>query len=272
MKKVTTIEKDKHLEKLLQEVTKRVFDRYNDIEGRENQHNHLQATIQALHETTGISLNEIQTIASEVEQKFEIQPTPTEKQPVTHPEPAVVENILPDLGVSKYTFEELSEKVEKGLREFINHLVVYGIINVGLVVTNYLTSSFPWAIFPFFGWGVGLAAHYFEGVLWPRKDLIKKTRMVNNQIHFILSENWSKYRSGQRDDLFNAIYRLTVTEANRNTIEDYLVKVDPTISSQSANIIGVQIEALQNKFILKKPTFMDNIGKGIKKKLENTFS
>ncbi len=37
MKKITAIEKDKHLEKLLQEVTKRVFDRYNDIEGKEKQ-------------------------------------------------------------------------------------------------------------------------------------------------------------------------------------------------------------------------------------------
>lgn len=44
---------------------------------------------------------------------------------------------------------------------FRSHLIAYAFVNAGLVVINFLTTGFDpfWAIWPMFGWGIGLAAH-----------------------------------------------------------------------------------------------------------------
>jgi len=44
------------------------------------------------------------------------------------------------------------------LKAFYNSLVAYCIVIPVLVYINYLTTSFPWAIFPTVGWGMGLVS------------------------------------------------------------------------------------------------------------------
>jgi len=42
---------------------------------------------------------------------------------------------------------------------FIGHLIPYILVNGLLITINVLTTRFPWALFPAFGWGIGLFSH-----------------------------------------------------------------------------------------------------------------
>jgi hypothetical protein len=44
-------------------------------------------------------------------------------------------------------------------RGFFRHLVPYVMVNGLLVTINYLTTHFPWALFPALAWGIGLIMH-----------------------------------------------------------------------------------------------------------------
>ena len=47
---------------------------------------------------------------------------------------------------------------------FYTHLVIYVVVNVFLVIIWYTFSrnGFPWFIFPIFGWGIGISAHFLQ--------------------------------------------------------------------------------------------------------------
>lgn len=64
---------------------------------------------------------------------------------------------------------ELRQLRREQWRRFVAHLIPYIIINGFLVTLNFLTTHFPWALFPAFGWGIGLAFH-FTGVLLPNRQ------------------------------------------------------------------------------------------------------
>lgn len=76
------------------------------------------------------------------------------------------------------------EQVKKE-REFHGNLISYIVIIPALAIFNYLTSNFPWVLFPIFGWGLGVTIHAmsvygwnpFFGKNWEErkiKDLMKK--------------------------------------------------------------------------------------------------
>ena len=49
-------------------------------------------------------------------------------------------------------------------REFLEHLVAYGIVNgalwvIWLIIALTAGATFPWPLFPMAGWGIGLAFH-----------------------------------------------------------------------------------------------------------------
>ncbi len=47
--------------------------------------------------------------------------------------------------------------------DFYVHFAVYLAVNVFLVVLWWaIGGGFPWFIFPLFGWGIGIAAHFAE--------------------------------------------------------------------------------------------------------------
>ena len=64
--------------------------------------------------------------------------------------------------------EELREKARKIAQkksDFHIHLVIYLAVNAFLIIIWYTTlglASFPWFVFPLFGWGIGIAAHAVE--------------------------------------------------------------------------------------------------------------
>jgi len=58
-------------------------------------------------------------------------------------------------------YKKAKERVEK-LKGFYGNLLAYCIVIPFLALLNYQTTSFPWVIFPIFGWGIGVAAHGME--------------------------------------------------------------------------------------------------------------
>lgn len=58
-------------------------------------------------------------------------------------------------------YEKAKERVE-AIKGFYGNLTAYCIVIPILMIINYNTTSFPWAIFPALGWGFGLTAHGLE--------------------------------------------------------------------------------------------------------------
>lgn len=89
---------------------------------------------------------------------------------------------IPTEAIETAASEVLAERVERTelvtmrreqWRGFLGHLVPYLFVNGLLVTLNVLTTHFPWAIFPAFGWGIGLVSH-FLAVLWPNRRRLER--------------------------------------------------------------------------------------------------
>ncbi len=65
---------------------------------------------------------------------------------------------------------------------FYTHLSVYTVVNTGLIVLNILLDSGrPFAIFPLFGWGIGLLFHGLAVFLHGSKAAWKQ-RMIDKEM------------------------------------------------------------------------------------------
>ena len=76
-----------------------------------------------------------------------------------------------------YTTDEVqkAKKRVKAKKGFYQHLMSFAIVNIFLISLNLLTSpSYFWFIFPFLGWGVGLAFHYVEVFGIPGFNILSK--------------------------------------------------------------------------------------------------
>ncbi|HIE14039.1 TPA: 2TM domain-containing protein [Candidatus Bathyarchaeota archaeon] len=63
-------------------------------------------------------------------------------------------------------------RIEKAKREFSIHLIVYVIVNVMLIVINLMyTPKYIWFFYPLLGWGIGIAIHYYAGVVHLLKEM-----------------------------------------------------------------------------------------------------
>lgn len=45
------------------------------------------------------------------------------------------------------------------LKGFYTHLTIYLIFVLVFTILNYISTDFPWAIFPIVGWGLGVLSH-----------------------------------------------------------------------------------------------------------------
>ncbi|MDR1525860.1 MAG: 2TM domain-containing protein [Tannerella sp.] len=64
---------------------------------------------------------------------------------------------------SNNKLRERAERRVDELRGFYSHLLTYCLVNAGLFLINYLSSSHYWWFFwPLFGWGIGLLCHGFS--------------------------------------------------------------------------------------------------------------
>lgn len=67
---------------------------------------------------------------------------------------------------SRDAFREQEAKQTARRRAFILHLAVFLSANLFFIVIWAVTGAgFPWFVFPFFGWGIGLVAHAVSALL-----------------------------------------------------------------------------------------------------------
>jgi Na+-driven multidrug efflux pump len=72
------------------------------------------------------------------------------------------------LTAEEYRQAEFGYTLAEARRGFKIHAAVYAVVMTGLIVLNslliaYTETDFPWVVFPFLGWGVGLTLHYIFG-------------------------------------------------------------------------------------------------------------
>ncbi len=81
----------------------------------------------------------------------------------------------------------IKERV-KAIKEFYIHFSIYLIMIPFFIWINWISTSFPWAIFPIVGWGIGVAGHAMEAFNY----------------NPILGKNWEKRKIEQfmREDDF----------------------------------------------------------------------
>jgi hypothetical protein len=75
--------------------------------------------------------------------------------------PEAIERAAAEVMAERREREELSAARAREWREFFAHLIPFFLVNALLITINVFTSRFPWALFPLFGWGVGLASHLY---------------------------------------------------------------------------------------------------------------
>ena len=71
------------------------------------------------------------------------------------------------LTTDQYKKAEFEYALAEAQRGFKIHAAVYGLVMTGLIVLNVLLiaftdADFPWVVFPFVGWGIGLTFHYVD--------------------------------------------------------------------------------------------------------------
>lgn len=59
-------------------------------------------------------------------------------------------------------YQKARRRVEE-IKSFYFHLLIFVLVNTGLVILNYFTSRGNWWFYwPLLGWGVGIVAHAFS--------------------------------------------------------------------------------------------------------------
>ena len=234
---------DKDARAIQEEIRTRVFEKYAETQGVQTQEHELRATLEALHEITQIPLSDIEKIAAEVTQEYQISNVPIKisQQQLRHLAPP-----------TDFTFEKLVEKVKRKKRSFTPHFIAYACVHIPLIYLNIISTSFPWVIFPMLGWGIGLVIHYFAAVRWPAIDLRNKIRFLKSQIHQILQENVPVYRTDVQSKIFSGVYRLVVMEGSQETMNEYLRNVDPGMSDHEVKQVTTQLCSLRNKYIKER--------------------
>ena len=72
------------------------------------------------------------------------------------------------LTAEEYRQAEFGYTLVESRRGFKVHAAVYAVVMTALIVLNsllvaYTDADFPWVVFPFVGWGIGLTFHYLYG-------------------------------------------------------------------------------------------------------------
>ena len=68
----------------------------------------------------------------------------------------------------EYMRAEFDYSLAEARHGFKIHAAVFAIVMTGLIVLNavliaFTDADFPWVVFPFLGWGIGLTFHYVYG-------------------------------------------------------------------------------------------------------------
>lgn len=232
----TPISEDQLL-RIQEEIQKRVFETYSQKQGIETQWTEIEATLEALHEVTKLPMEEIQKIAEQVTQEHA-----TKKEPLTEAV-SMAKNAI--VGTSTRSVDELDHRVQQQRRKFMPHLVSFASVNSMLIILNVITSpGFPWAMFPLFGWGIGLVIQFFSQVYYPARDVNRKRSTLQAETHQILSENISAYSTHQ-EKVFNGTYRMLLSETTLDELKNFLQNLDASIDPETAYQTSLQLIKLK---------------------------
>ncbi|MCS7116737.1 MAG: 2TM domain-containing protein [Nitrososphaerota archaeon] len=73
-------------------------------------------------------------------------------------------------------------RMEKARRAFTVHLMVYIIVNIMLITINLMyTPETIWFFYPLLGWGIGIAIHYYAGVVHLPKELEEEEALAERR-------------------------------------------------------------------------------------------
>jgi len=80
------------------------------------------------------------------------------------------------------SYERAQKRVDAKIRFFI-HLVVFVLVNIGLIVINLRNSpEYLWFIWPLVGWGIGLFFHGMGVFVFAEKSAIRE-RMIEKEMN-----------------------------------------------------------------------------------------
>lgn len=92
-----------------------------------------------------------------------------------------------DLYIKDKRYQKAKEKVE-AIKGFYGNLTAYCIVIPSLTWLNYVTTSYPWVIFPMLGWGLGVLLHGMEvygyNPLWGKRWEERKLRELMEKEDF----------------------------------------------------------------------------------------
>lgn len=236
------------LQEIQEEIRRRVYERSAAKQGIKTQLTEIEATIEALHEVTQLPMEEIEQIAQQVTRDKEAQrnlqnlqnaaPRPT--GPLRPKESAAVPRQL--------VLDELQVQVDKRRRAFMHHLVSFVVVNTMLITLNAVTGGFPWAMFPLFGWVIGLISHYLNDYHYPQRDLGRRRATLDNEIQAILYENVPQ-ATAQFERLHSGLQRMLLSGAGLQELEYFVRNAVPDVSVEGARVIALQLERLRQNVL-----------------------
>jgi hypothetical protein len=63
-------------------------------------------------------------------------------------------------------------------QDFRGHLIAYVIVNGALALMNFMTTGYPWVLWPILGWGIGLAFHAVDTFMVDDEKLERGARRL----------------------------------------------------------------------------------------------
>lgn len=84
-----------------------------------------------------------------------------------------IERAIQEITVEQKDQQDLVRLRREAWRGLLFHLVPYVCVNSLLATINYFTTSFPWALFPIMGWGIGLLSHLLA-VVFPNPERLNR--------------------------------------------------------------------------------------------------
>ena len=137
----------------------KIYERGNDLVVENN----LQPK-QVVKKSSGVGLaNIVQRYALLTKREMLIEETPKHFSVAI---PMLTKQLSTSLEIQQDYIEDkrymrAKERVKK-VKEFYSNLVSYIIVIPILAFVNYMTTDFPWVIFPALGWGFGVLVHWLE--------------------------------------------------------------------------------------------------------------
>jgi len=243
---------EKTLEYIQEKLRTKVLEQYAEKQDIKSQESELEASMQALHELTEIPIDDIRFLAKKIIEEYELKHKAKTENTKPLQKPAEVEN---------YSLDYFSMNLEKNKRNFAHHLVSFVIVNIMLIVLNSITSpQFPWAMFPFFGWSIGLISHYLKDVYWAKRDIELQRNSIKSQSHDILSENIPAYQY-EREKIFNGVYRLLMSGCRLSELELFLYTFVEENKKRQAENAAYQLIRIRDNYIEQHLELHSNKGK-----------